>query len=152
MVVINDVVPILGSKNHGNEVFAEELLTLALAFGPPLLALSRDLAHANRDLRRAEIRDRYRPEKRFADVNHGVLLQLSETADALCGFRSPALLQMVATARARNACEPFLVQAMGSVRGSTHLADRWERSQVRSLRLRAATCRLPGSEGVMNHP
>src|SRR6516165_2724920 len=91
MVVINHVVPILGSKNHGNEVFAEELLALALVFGPglPLLALSRDLTHANRDLRRAEIRDRYRPEKRFPDVNHGVLLQLSKTAGGIMRI-SPA--------------------------------------------------------------
>jgi hypothetical protein len=45
MMVINDVMPVLWTKNHGDQMFAEKLFTLLSPFITPMLAFGFDLTH-----------------------------------------------------------------------------------------------------------
>jgi hypothetical protein len=51
MMVINDVMPVLWTKDHGDHMFAEKFVTFLSAFITPMLAFGFDLTHADGNLR-----------------------------------------------------------------------------------------------------
>jgi hypothetical protein len=57
MVVINDIIPALWTKDHGDHMFAEKLFNFLpafitlYAFITPMLAFGFDLTHPNGELR-----------------------------------------------------------------------------------------------------
>jgi hypothetical protein len=47
MMVINDVMAVLWTKDYGDHMFAEKLFTLLCIFSTPMLAFGFDLTHPN---------------------------------------------------------------------------------------------------------
>src|SRR5215469_5235334 len=70
MMVINDVMPVLWTKDHGDHMFAEKLLGLVCALSTPTLAFDLDLAHPDGDLRRTEVQNGDGLKKRLTDGGH----------------------------------------------------------------------------------
>jgi hypothetical protein len=68
VVVIDHVMPLLRAKQHRDHVASEELTTVTVGALTPVLALLLDLAHADRDLRRAQFRNRHGYEDRLSVV------------------------------------------------------------------------------------
>src|SRR5262249_5780273 len=88
MVVIDDIMALLRSENDGDHMFAQEFGALCCAFLAPALSLGLHVAHADRDLRRAKVRDRNWLEKRLAYVAHRHFLTFLRNLRAV-----PTLLQ-----------------------------------------------------------
>ena len=83
MVLIDHVMPLLRAKQHRDHVASEELTTVTVGALTPVLALLLDLAHADRDLRRAQFRNRHGYEDRLSVVEHrwSPLLKQRHTAE-----------------------------------------------------------------------
>src|SRR3984893_3787177 len=70
MVMINDIMALLRSKNYGDHVLAQEFGALGVAFLTPALSFDLHLPHADRDLCRPKFHDWDRVEKRLTYVGH----------------------------------------------------------------------------------
>src|SRR6516165_2057945 len=70
MMVIDDVMPVLWTKDHGDHMFAEKLGSFLFALVTPALALLLDLPNADRHLGRAQVCDRNGLENGFANRHH----------------------------------------------------------------------------------
>jgi hypothetical protein len=55
MMVINDVMPVLWAKNHGDQMFAKKLFALLFAFVTPAHAFGFDLTHPDCHLRWTQV-------------------------------------------------------------------------------------------------
>src|SRR5690348_8781878 len=66
VVMVDEVVPLLGTEDHRDHMAAEEIRPLARRHLPPMPALFRHLAEAHGDLGGMELRDRYRLEARLS--------------------------------------------------------------------------------------
>src|SRR5262245_60422638 len=96
MVVIDDIMALLRSENDRDHMFAQEFGALCGAFLAPALSLGLHLAHADRDLRRAKVRDRNWLEKGLAYVAHRHFLTFLRKLLA-----GPTLLQLENESKAR---------------------------------------------------
>src|ERR1700691_1536902 len=70
MMMVDDVVPVLWTKNHRDDMLAEEPFAFLCAGLAPALALGLNFAHADRDLRWTQIGNGDRSHHRFADPIH----------------------------------------------------------------------------------
>src|SRR5262245_61497444 len=73
MVVIDDIMALLRSKNYGDHVVAQEFGTFCGALLAPALSLSLDLTQADGDLCPTKFRNRHWLEKRLTCVWHRYL-------------------------------------------------------------------------------
>ena len=86
MVMINDIMALLRSKNYGDHMLPQEFGALRLAFLAPALSFDLHLPHADRDLCRAKFRDWDRFEKRLTYV--GIVIS-PFSCKSFRQFRSP---------------------------------------------------------------
>jgi len=70
IVVVDHVVSALRTQDHGKQVPAAEFRALVALLGAPRLALGLNLAHPDRDLRRAQVVDGDQMQNGFADRYH----------------------------------------------------------------------------------
>ena len=74
MVMIDDIMTLLRTKNDGDHMFAQEFGAFRGSLLLPMLSFGLHLSHTDRDLCRAKFRDRYRIETRLTYVGHCYLL------------------------------------------------------------------------------